>query len=147
MGSGSPRGELARVQLTTTPYSAMVPFVFSTSTPLRLLADISKVIQGNILPLGKQSYIRCVLVEIQESLEREKEMAGKVVVLHFPNNDGSYRLNAALGLLKCELQDVPRKEASDECWAIIREIIKELETKAYPDDDSELDVWRFGDYS
>lgn len=120
----------------------MIQYYFSPNKceidSAQLMSDIRKAIKGNILPLGERSYIKLVLVEIIEKMERPKKMAEQGFALYFPDSDGSYRLNAALGLIKCELEDIPHKENSNTAWIVIHDIIKELESNAYPDDESEL---------
>jgi hypothetical protein len=116
----------------------MTPYYFSPNMyeidSARLMSDIRKAIQGNILPLGERSYIKLVLAKIIEEMERPKRWQNRGFTLDFPDSAGSYRLNAALGLIKCELEDIPHEENSNTAWIVIQDIIKELELKAYPPD-------------
>lgn len=102
----------------------------------RLIIDIEKALKCNTLPLGGRSYIKLVLEEIIERMELPKFMAEQGFNIDFPGSDGSYRLRTALGLLKCEHEDILRKDDPNTAWIIIQDIIKELESKAYPDDES-----------
>lgn len=118
----------------------MIKYYFSPAKleidSARLIVDIGKALKGSRVPLGERSYIKLVLKEIIERMERPKIMAEQEFNIDFPGNDGSYRLRTALGLTKCELEDILRKEDPSTAWIIIQDIIKELESKAYPDDES-----------
>jgi hypothetical protein len=95
----------------------MIPYYFSPNKceidSARLMIDIRKALKGNMLHLGERSCIKCVLVEIIERVERPKKMAEQGFAMYFPDSDGSYRLNAALGLIRCELEDILQKEESN----------------------------------
>jgi len=118
----------------------MIKYYFSPTKleidSARLIIDIGKALKGNTLPLGERSYIKLVLEEIIERMERPKIMAEQEFNIDFPGSDGSYRLRTALGLLKCELEGILRKDDPNTVWIIIQDIIKELESKACPDDES-----------
>lgn len=118
----------------------MIKYYFSPTKleidSARLIIDIGKALKGNTLPLGERSYIKLVLEEIIERMERPEIVAEQEFNIDFPGSDGSYRLRTALGLLKCELEDILRKDDLNTAWITIQDIIKELELKAYPDDES-----------